>query len=227
MLCAGKTTVLMLLTLSLLFAVCGGCRTPQKKPMVSAILETIRRPRPGEFSKPEDVVSHFLQCVKDRDFEESLKAFPIRQHYEKSTLEAWVEATGVFSVHSCPIPKADFHNLGLAMQYATLYERIRYELLGFDIARLMTVGTDSEGDATSLEDIKEKLDESRLQNLTVGEIRVTDRFRGQELSGLHKTLGVEELCLVDASVKMPEQEASTAAFMVGKTGPNWQILGLN
>jgi hypothetical protein len=218
----------MTLVLSLFVSCIGFCAAPQEdKGVVNAILEAIRQPRPGEFSKPEDVVLHFLQCVRDREFDEALKAFPIRQRYEKITFEAWIEATSVFSVSTSPIPKAGFHNLGLAMQYANLYQRMSCELLGFDMARMMTAGTNNEGDAPSLDEIKERLDESKLRNLTVGEIRVTDRLRGEKLSGLHKTLGVEELCLVDASVKMPGQETTTAGLMVGKIRANWQVLGLN
>lgn len=205
----------------------GFCAAPQEdKGVVNIILEAIRRPRPGEFSKPEDVVSHFLQCVRDREFDEALKCFPIHEHYENYSFDVWVKNLGMFSFVDTPLPESSFHSLSLAMRYAATYDRVSAALLGLDVARIIAIGEGNDTDTKSLEEIKQKLDISKLKNLSVKEIRVDLEVPKERISDLHKALGVKELCIVKAEVKMPGEENTMAGFIVGKINDNWRILGL-
>ena len=44
---------------------------------------------------------------------------------------------------------------------------------------------------------------------------------------MHMALGVEQLCIMKAEVKMPGEENTTAGFIVGKIKDNWRVLGLS
>ena len=137
----------MTLVLSLFLSCIGFCAAPQEdKGVVNAIIEAIRRPRPGEFAKPEDVVLHFLQCVRDREFDEALKSFPIHEHYQNYSFDVWVKSLGMFSFVDSPLPEKGFHNLGLAMRYAAMYDRVSAALLGVDVAKTILIGEGDDGE---------------------------------------------------------------------------------
>jgi hypothetical protein len=198
----------------------------KKQSLVDVILAAVPQPAAGEFATAESVAAYLLRCVKDRDFDNSLKCFPIRQHYENITFDVSVAHLGVFSTFSTPLPERGFHNLSLAMQYTTVYERLSWGLLGIDWGWNQVIETDTEAGAAKLKELRSSLDVSKLKKVAVDGIKVSMKLPKERLSSFHKALGVEESCIVEAAVRVGSGEAQTAEFLVGKIGDNWRILVL-
>ena len=203
------------------------CHAEEKKQgLVEVILDAIPQPAAGEFTTAESVVAHLLQCIKDRDFDNSLKCLPIRRHYDSITFDVSVSHLGMFSMISTPLPERGFHNLSLAMQYTAIYNRVSLGLLGIDWGRSQVIEIDTEAGPAKLKELRRNLDVTRLKNVGVKEIKISMKIPKDRVSDFQKALGVQETCIVEAVVRVDSDTTETVEFLVGKIGDNWQILVL-
>jgi hypothetical protein len=197
-------------------------KPPVKKDMAESLLAAVRQPEPGQFGKPEDVVRFLLTAVGAQDFDEATKAFPVRERFERVSLEHVVRRNRVYMPARTPLPGARFHNARLAFEDCvyTCFQ-LTMACLDVDADRMRPFEEDALDDGIAK--LQKELDLSRLAGLKVTSVSRT-ALRMPVTSEVHKAMGVTGLAMLDAEWECNGQKLKWQ-FVAGRMGDNWRIVG--
>jgi hypothetical protein len=188
--------------------------------MAESLLAAVRQPEPGQFRKPEDVVRFLLTAVGSQDFDEATKAFPIREYFERVSLEHVVRRNRVYMAARTPLPGARFHNARLALEdCVNIYYRLTMACLVVDADQMRYFEEDALNEG--IKTLRKELDLSRLADMKVTSV---SRFpRPVHItSEVYEAMGVTELAIVDAAWECNGQKLKRQ-FGACKIGDNWRV----
>ena len=198
--------------------------SPPPKTMNEAILAAIREPSPGQFDTPESVVRFLLEQVKAQDFDEAMKAFPIKQQIRHYTFELLLKDMRAIHPQTSPLPGADLHNTIRAVSGCQSdLLRLTYDCLEVDLKRVVGLG-DREGDEEqkAIRAIADAYSRSRIRDLKIIEVKpfkenpyAVDRL-------YYKAMGVKSGMIVSAKLSLGEQEFTMLIGTI-ELPDNWQI----
>ena len=188
---------------------------------VRSFLSAVRRPKRGEFPKPESVVRFLYEQVRKRDFDEATKAFPVVERFERTTFADQARRIKACDPTSTPLPGAQYQRLLVAADGLQTYSRLSAGLLGIDPERVTYFeGDDLDGQVKKLE---AKLQPSRLRGLVVKDVKTKKRMSPSSGDRPYfKTLGVTQRAYVEALAACDAREMRWG-FITVKMDGNWRI----